>query len=215
VIGVGGKTRQARHRPGQRRRQRRGHTIGFVFAVFGLITSPAHAHDAFGDLGPFYANFLHPLADPLQAAITVGTAALLAGRSLAITRVALPIFAGAATVAACVLVFATLNAASSMFGALAAVCVGIAAMVPGKWTPPAVTLVLVAAAGILTGLAPGVPDDRQVFQFILGTALGIAVFSTLAWSALEYGSRRYASVIAQVVGSWVAAIGILVVAFSA
>jgi hydrogenase/urease accessory protein HupE len=41
-----------------------------------IVPSPALAHDAFGDLGPFYASFLHPLADPLQAVLLIGTARL-------------------------------------------------------------------------------------------------------------------------------------------
>ena len=44
-----------------------------------IVPAPALAHDAFGDLGPFYASLLHPLADPLQAALVIGTAAFLAG----------------------------------------------------------------------------------------------------------------------------------------
>lgn len=61
-----------------------------------IAPSSALAHDAFGNLGPFYASFLHPLADPLQAALLVGTAAFLVGRPIEVARVALPVFVAAA-----------------------------------------------------------------------------------------------------------------------
>ena len=54
----------------------------FLALGLSLAAGPARAHDAFGDLGPFYASLLHPLADPMQAALVIGTAAFLAGRAL-------------------------------------------------------------------------------------------------------------------------------------
>jgi hydrogenase/urease accessory protein HupE len=73
-----------------------GRAVAAASLVACLVPAPALAHDAFGDLGPFYASFLHPLADPLQAALLVGTAAFLAGRPLSVTRAALPVFTGVA-----------------------------------------------------------------------------------------------------------------------
>ena len=74
--------------------------VAIALGAFCLGATPGLAHDAFGDLGPFYASLLHPLADPLQAALIVGTAAFLAGRPLGLTRLAWPVFVGAASLAA-------------------------------------------------------------------------------------------------------------------
>jgi len=50
---------------------------------------------------------------------------------------------------------------------------------------------------------------------LLGGVLGIAAPTTLAWFALEAGTRRITKLVPMVGGSWVAAAGILIVAFSA
>jgi hypothetical protein len=179
-----------------------------------LLPTSLHAHDAFGDLGPFYANLLHPLADPLQAALLVGTAAFLASRPLSVTRLLLPVFAGAATLGALALAAGVPMTVLPVIAALAALLVGLSATVPDHWMPRPMALCLVAATGALTGLAPGALDEGAVLQPFLGTALGIAVFTMLTWFALETAGRRFTPLVPQVAGSWVAAVGILVVAFS-
>jgi len=192
-----------------------GSAVVAAAIVACLLPTSLHAHDAFGDLGPFYANLLHPLADPLQAALLVGTSACLAVRPLNVTRQLLPVFAGAATLGALILVFGVPMVAPPVIVALAVLLVGLSAVLPNTWTPLPVTLVLVAATGVLTGLAPGANAEGASLQPFLGTAIGIAVLATLAWFGLETAGRRFTPLVPQVAGSWVAAIGILIVAFSA
>lgn len=186
-----------------------------VVAFLALVPSPLYAHDAFGDLGPFHASLLHPLADPLQAALLFGTAAFLAGRPLSVTRTALPVFVTAAMLAVGMVAAGVSLAASPILAACAALLVGLAAMLPGTWTPPVSAFVLVAVTGALTGLAPGPFEEAAKLQAFLGTTIGIPAFATLAWFALETAGRRLTPIIPRVLGSWVAAIGILVAAFSA
>ncbi len=179
-----------------------------------LLAAPVQAHDAFGDLGPFYASILHPLVDPLQAALLVGTAAFLAGRSLALTGMALPVFIGVAAFAALFTALGGMAVAPPLLVAFVAVLAGLAAILPEAWTPRVPSLILVAVTGALTGLAPG-PAEGAALQPFLGTAVGIASLVTLCWFALEAAGQRFTPLVPRVAGSWVAAIGILTAAFAA
>lgn len=182
--------------------------------LFGIAPAPALAHDAFGDLGPFYASLLHPLADPMQAALVIGTAAFLAGRSLGTVRVALPVFAAAAALSHLVLSWHLGVVPAPLLMAAAAVAVGGAATLPDRWTPVPAGLLLVAATGLIAGLAPDRPPAEGALQPILGTVLGIALLATLAWTALDAAARRVSPVAPAVAGSWVAAMGLLAGAFA-
>jgi hypothetical protein len=186
-----------------------------IGTVVAMAPAPALAHDAFGDLGPFYASLLHPAADPIQAALIVGTAAFLAGRSLAAVRVALPVFIFSAAVGHILLGWLLGLAASAFLSAAVALAAGTAAALPKHWMPLWAGLLLVTASGTLVGLAPDRPQPGAgAFQPILGSLLGIVVFTTFGWMALEASARRISWVAPAVAGSWVAAIGILIAAFS-
>lgn len=174
----------------------------------------ALAHDAFGDLGPFYASLLHPLADPMQAALVIGTAAFLAGRSLGTVRVALPVFAAAAALSHLVLSWYLGVMPASLLAAAAAVAVGGAATLPDRWTRLPSGLLLVAATGAITGLAPDRPPAEGALQPILGTVLGTGLLATLAWAGLDAVARRVSPLAPAVAGSWVAAVGLLTGAFA-
>jgi len=187
--------------------------VASVALAVCLLPTSLHAHDAFGDLGPFYANLLHPLADPLQAALLVGTAAFLATRPLPVIRLLLPVFSGAATLGALASAAGLPLTVLPVIAALAALLVGLAAVLPDSWMPRPMAFGLVAATGVLSGLAPGTTAESAVIQAFLGTAIGIAVLATLTWFGLETAGRRFTPLVPQVAGSWVAAIGILNMAF--
>ena len=189
---------------------RRPSLVLFLAAAPG----PALAHDAFGDLGPFYASLLHPLADPMQAALVIGTAAFLAGRALGTVRVVLPVFAAAAALSHLVLSWHLGVLPAPLLVAAAAVAVGGAATLPDRWTPVPAALLLVAATGALAGLAPDRPPAESALQPILGTVLGTALLATLAWAGLDAAARRVSPLAPAVAGSWVAAVGLLAGAFA-
>lgn len=183
-----------------------------ILAVFAPV--PAFAHDAFGDLGPFYASLLHPLADPLQGVLLLGTAAFLAGRPLSTVRPALPIFLAAAALGYAAIGMRPDLAFSPLLGGCLALIAGLAATLPDPYVPRMPGLALVAATGALAGLAPGAPLAGSALQASLGTLAGIAALTTLAWYAFDSAGRRVTPIVPKVVGSWVAAIGILIAAFS-
>ena len=187
----------------------------WIAALLAGAPAPALAHDAFGDLGPFYGSLLHPLADPLQGALVVGTAAFLARRPLATVRVALPVFLATAALSQVLLAERLGLVAPSLLLAAAAIVVGGAATLADRWVPAWSGILLVAAIGALVSLAADRPTvGGAALQPVLGAILGIAIFVTLVWAMLDALARRVSPVAPAVAGSWVAAAGMLIGAFS-
>jgi hypothetical protein len=184
-----------------------------LLAVTALVAArPAAAHDAFGDLGPFYANLLHPLADPSQAVVLAGFAAVLALHPIAVVRRgwALQAAAGALTVAA-VAVLAP-PAPPALAVGLTAAGLGAAALA-GRRLPGALVVALGIAAAVVAGLAAQRPTGlREALLTSFGGALGLATASLLLWSLFDRLRRRLGDIACAVAGSWVAAIGILTAA---
>jgi hypothetical protein len=183
-----------------------------VAAILVLVPGTAAAHDAFGDLGPFYTNLLHPLADPGQALVLAGFAVLLARQPIETVRrgYAVHAFAAAATVALAALIAVPPPGALAT-GVLAAGLGGVALF--GRPLPRTAVIVLgAAAAGLAALAAERVAGLRAGTLAALGAATGLAVASLLLWSAFDLLQRRIGGIACAVAGSWVAAIGIMMTA---
>ena len=184
-----------------------------------VMATPAIAHDAFGNIGPFYASLLHPLADAVQATVILATSAFLAARGVDAVRVALPSFMVSAAI--CTLASSMIAANSpdarllTLLSGVTAVLAGIGAMLPDRMVPRLAGIGLVVGAGALAGLSPGSPASvgMSFLQVFLGTVLGTSIMVTLLWAALDFAARRISHVAPAVAGSWVAAMGVLVLAF--
>jgi hypothetical protein len=183
-----------------------------LLALMSIAPSPAQAHDAFGNLGPFYASLLHPLADPLQGVLLIGSAAVLAGRAIETVRAALLVFMAAAVLGLGLGSWLGLMPAP-LLPAAVAVAIGLTATLPARWIAPWVVLPLVAVTGGLAGLAPG-RSDGAALQPLLGGILGISIVTTLGWAGLDALARRLSPIAPAVAGSWVAAVGMLAGAFT-
>jgi urease accessory protein len=175
--------------------------------VFGPTT--AFAHDAFGDLGPFYASLLHPLADPAQGLLLVAVAVALAVQPLDTVRpaYAVAILAAAAAILAGAIV--GLEAPALRIFALAAMLLGLIALSPMRlspWVGAAIAGVAATAAGLAVDLPP---NPRAAGMAALGSCLGIALTVLLVWGAVDIARRRIGTVAGAVAGSWVAAIGLM------
>lgn len=186
----------------------------FMAGSLSLCPTVVFAHDAFGELGPFYSSLLHPLIDPMQAALLIGTMAFLAGRTLAFTRIAFPAFVLMSCLSALALACDTAPLLPAVAGPFAVLFVGLAATMPRAVRPRLAAFALVAACGALAGVIPDEPGAGNGFQWYAGTVSGIAGLGLLAWFALEAISRHLFPVAPKVAGSWVAAVGVLVTAFS-
>lgn len=188
--------------------------LSFVLIVAVVAGSPdvALAHDAFGDLGPFYGALLHPLADPAQGLVVAGIAVVLARQQLATVRWAWLALALAATVLSGAWV--ELAGPGPGVASLAGVVLGLVALSGrdlGRW----LSIGLAVLAGIVAGLAIDLPTGARAASLgAFGGAVGIALAALLVWGLVDGLQHRFGRVAGAVAASWVAAVGTMAAAFS-
>jgi hypothetical protein len=184
------------------------------FAVLAilLLPSPAAAHDAFGDLGPFYANLLHPLADPRQGLLIAAVAVLLSRHPLSTVRPAYAALALAGTGAALLGAFVSLDPPGLRMTGLIAAALGLLALF-GMSLRPMLAILVAAAIAAVAGAAIDLPAElRTAGLAALGASLGIALAALLVWGLVDEAIRRFGPVAGAVAGSWIAAVGVMAAA---
>lgn len=183
-----------------------------AFLAIVLAARPAFAHDAFGDLGPFYANLLHPLADPAQAVMLAGFAAVVALQPFETVRFGWALHAAAGALTVALLAMVALPTAPMLVVGITAAGLGVAACAGGR-LPRAAVLGLGVAAAVIAGLSADRPIGlREAVLVTLGGALGLAATSLLLWSLFDALRCRLGDIACRVAGSWIAAIGIMTAA---
>jgi urease accessory protein len=189
-------------------------SLGLGLAA-ALLPGAASAHDAFGDLGPFYASLLHPLADPAQGLLIAAVAVLLARQPLATVRPAYAALALCGALAMALPLVAAPAPPGPRATGLAVAALGLAAVL-GLRLPAAVAAGLAAAVALAAGLAVDLPPGgRAAGLAAAGGAAGIALGALLVWGGVDYASRRLGRVAGQVAGAWIAAIGVMSAALPA
>jgi hypothetical protein len=174
-----------------------------IATVLGAAFLPgaAAAHDAFGDMGPFYANLLHPIADPAQGVVLVGAAAFLGRQPIETVR---PAYAALA-----------LGGAAAALAAILACLLGAGAILPFTLSAWAAAP-LAGGAGVAAGLALTAGAGlREATLGLFGGALGVGVAPLLLWGLMDLAVRRLGPVAAAVIGAWVAAVGVMTAALGA
>lgn len=185
---------------------RKQSSTALLLATGLLYSYPALAHDAFGNGKSVWAGALHLLTSPLAVAAMVGLVLALFGVQERMSLVA----AGCAA------------ASSALAGAMPA-------QIPAFAVPAAVVVLgLSAAAGLkpsklgtvllslLAGLSAGAASDldNPTWQGVIGIA-GVMLFVTIsALAALDDLARlawlkNILPIARRILGSWVAAIGLL------
>jgi hypothetical protein len=186
----------------------------FVFAAATLAPGAAAAHDAFGDLGPFYATLLHPLADPAQGLTLAAVGVVLARQPLATVRPAYAALALAGTLTVLSGAFVAHAAPGLAAASIAVVLLGLAAL-SGVGLGRPLAVALAAAAAVAAGLAVDVPPGARAGGLaVLGGAIGIALAGLLAWGLVDFLQRRLGRIAGAVAGSWIAATGVMSAAFA-
>lgn len=146
---------------------------------------PVAAHDAFGDLGPFYAHLLHPLAAPLQGLLIICAMALLVSAGARTARTGLPAFLAGAILGACALSLAHAPPQPTAHLAIASAALGVAALARCSLSIQSV-VTCTFLTGLLVGAAADPPAaDGDLARPLAGTLAGILLMSLLAWSAID------------------------------
>jgi urease accessory protein len=183
--------------------------------VVALASSGAHAHSSAKGVGDFYAGFLHPLT-ALEHVLPFLALGVLAGQQGSRSQAALPVFWIALMAGATVALWVPhlrgadlANIASALvFGAL------IAAAFP---LPTMAYVALALVFGLSHGYANGLAITTPIKPYLFIPGLGLAALVVTGYGVVvtDYVLRRkvgWMSIAVRVAGSWIAAIGLLVLA---
>lgn len=188
-----------------------------VAMIIALAPSSVHAHPVFGGAGGFYGGLLHPLFVPAHVMAIVACACFTAQQVpdwrwsihwLSPAGFMIGLLAGMIAIAEAyvpVVSLAAVLALALVSGALLAAAIRL---------PPALAAALTLATGL--ALALDSPPDtitlREAIVFQLGTFCGAAILFAAALEVAAKLRRHWQQVGLRIIGSWIAASAILVLA---
>lgn len=173
------------------------------------LPTPAAAHDAFGDLGPFYQGLLHPLADPAQGLIIAAAAIFLACHPLATFRPAYLALVAASTATTAFAAAVALPVPGLRLQAFVALSVAVYALLHYRAGPIPASAGATLLGGIAALSLDAGGDTRAMLLGILGGAAGIAVLTLFLWGAIDWAGEHISPHARVVAGAWIAAVGLM------
>jgi urease accessory protein len=188
---------------------------GFALALLALLPiEDASAHPPFAGATGFYGGLLHPLFVPTHALAVLGLGLLIGQRSpRGRWPVAVAYAAGlGAGCTAMIAAFAPQFAAESLLAA-AAVCGALLAL--ARPVPQLIGCVLALVVGMALALdsPPGGISVREANVTLLGTFCGAIILLLAVLGVAAILRRDWQKLGVRIVGSWIAASAILVLAF--
>lgn len=190
--------------------------IRLLLATAAVVVShgSASAHSAFPGVGDFYNGVVHPLLDPAQLLPAVAAGLVIGQHVPSSSRLALPAFGlaiGLGLVASSV-AFPLFSAQASLIATLVAGLLVAVSFDIGGLGSAVVAAVLGLAIGTTAGresAADGLP-----WTAFAGTAVGAIVLVILVAGLGAVLTRPWQKIGFRVLGSWLAASAILVLALS-
>lgn len=179
------------------------------------LPSPARAHTPIEGVGFFYGGMLHPFVIPAHLLLVVVLGLWIGQQGIRHIEVGLPAFAAGLGVGL------TLAGLGYVTFIPAPVLVAPAALA-GLWVasawplPREVIGVGALASGFLIGLdsAPGEATARETVFMLIGVALGAGFLLIHELALVEFFRRPWQRIAVRVLGSWIAAIALMVLALS-
>ncbi len=177
-----------------------------------LLGPQAQAHGSVKGLGDFMGGFLHPLFEPAHLVALIALLLLIAQRGVAHSTAIVGALAAATATG--------LAAAAMGWPASTDTALLIAALSTGlivtlaRALPQAMLMVLAAAIGLGIGLGSEPEGLKGASRFVClaGTWLGTCLYAISGGTLLEEFKRPWTPVLIRVVGSWMTATALLVLA---
>lgn len=185
--------------------------------ALGVLPVTAHAHSPIEGMNEFYNGVLHPLLVPAHILLILATGLFLGQRGPRENRLALPAFflAGAAGLA----LAGSGAAPETVRGLLLAgtMAIGLLTAV-GRRAPLPLYPAAGAFAGFFLGLdsAPEALEGRERILALVGTGLGLNLWLIYACGIADFFSKKpWQRIGLRILGSWLAASSLLVLALTA
>ncbi|HZX24180.1 MAG TPA: HupE/UreJ family protein [Woeseiaceae bacterium] len=189
----------------------------FLAATLGVLPAAAHAHSPVEGMNEFYNGVLHPLLVPAHILLILATGLFIGQRGPRENRLALPAFFLAA--AAGLALAGAGVAPDTVGGLLLAGTTAIGLLTAAGRRAP---LPLYPAAGAFAGFflgfdsTPEALDGRERILALVGTGVGLNLWLIYACGIADFFSKKpWQRVGLRILGSWVAASSILVLALTA
>ena len=178
-------------------------------------SSGVHAHSSLQDWGHFASGLVHPVTTPVHVLIIAGLGLLAGGRVPLNLKVPMTVFA---CLSALALLIASGGRIANVYPPLM-MCMALfagALLALEKRLSTMGLCVLFGVAAVLVGLDSGAEagSTSAVFKTLLGTwiALGVLVFDIAVWVSMA-GEAKWLKVALRIVGSWIVAVSLLILAF--
>ncbi len=192
----------------------RAWTAGAAALAFGLLPAPAEAHLVTTGLGPVYDGVSHVLMSPddlvpiLAMAMLAGLNGPSAGRRALFALTGAWLVGGAAG-------FVVGHPVASSATILSFLVLGILTSIDMRLSPRVVSA-LVVAVGLMHGWlnGAGIADAQREVIGLVGIAIAIFMIVTLVAAFVVSLRLAWMRIVVRVAGSWVAAIGLLMLGWS-
>jgi urease accessory protein len=180
--------------------------------TLAVFSQAAAAHGSVQGLGSFFSGAVHPLFEPVQLIALVALGLLIGQRGLATTRPAALSFVVGAWLGLLAAMFGV-AAATDAFLLAGAGLIGLAVLTATP-LPRALVATVAAAVGLGVGLGSGpeAVDGAARVIMLLGTALGVCVWMFNVVGLVHGAKRPWLRIGVRVVGSWITASAVLVMA---
>ena len=180
------------------------------------LPATARAHAPIAGLGDFVNGIVHPLVTPSHLLILIGLGLLIGQHAPLQLKTPALIFG---TLSAFALLLTTTAIIKTVYvPVLIAIALAAGILVAlGKKLPPSATWGLVAAAALVIGFDSGVDSDSKatIAKSLIGTWLClIVILCDVAIYAAFATKKEWLRVGLRVLGAWIIAVAVLVLAFS-
>jgi len=180
-----------------------------LVTLFGSAT-PALAHAPIIGIGGVFGGVIHALLIPEHGLTLVALGLVLGRQKHDARRSGTLIFAAMLT---CGLIAAALIGEETVAADLLLVAIGtLGLLIAAAWMPQCLALGLAALAGLMFAL-DSKPDGTSTVEssrMLIGSGLGAAITLAVVAEASVYLRGHALLIAARVAGSWIAAIGIMV-----
>jgi urease accessory protein len=181
-----------------------------LFLVIGLLSSAAFAHPMKG-VGDFYAGMLHPLIT-IETLLPLLGISLLAGQQSRETAIKmLAAFPAALALGSALILFRPLPARLATLELLITASLGLLIAL-GRRIPDWIPIALSVLIGLSIGWSNSVEitGDVSAVRFVAGLAIVGLLITTYGIGLVRRLKLEWMQIAVRVVGSWLAAVGILV-----
>ena len=186
---------------------------GLTVALFSLSTSVAEAHTVIDGVSGFQGGLVHPLLVPAHMLVLLALGCLTGQIESASRRRAIAVFAAAAvaSVLLVALAFSAVNAELLVLtlGALSGLLLASGWRIP---LPVVSVLAVCIAAAIVFDSVPAALSVKETILSLAGTGIAAAAVVTVAALTSAAGPQLWQRVGVRILGSWIAASAIIVLA---